>query len=79
MFSGNVVGSIGLTVLGPILSRKKLMLVNLLVGLCGLLLTIFCQSLLMAAIGLFLSICGVENAFNASFDFIAESMSDALS
>ena len=42
----------------------------------GLVIAIFCQSLMMAGIGLFIASVGVQNAFNICFYFIAETVSE---
>jgi MFS family permease len=76
MYVGNVVGFLGLTLVGDLMGRKRLMIGNLFVALLGLLITMFCVSLPMAAVGLFLVTCGIQNSFNVCFYFISETMSD---
>ena len=59
MYVGNVVGFLGLTLVGDMFGRKNLMFGNL----------------TMAGIGLFISTCGIQNAFNICFYYIAETVS----
>lgn len=76
MYVGNVVGFFGLTLVGDLMGRKMLMVVNLFLAAIGLTLTILCQSIMMAGIGLFIITCGIQNAFNVCFYFISETMSE---
>lgn len=76
MYVGNVVGFLGLTLVGDLMGRKMLLVVNLFLVVVGLMLTIMCQTLTMAGIGLFITTCGIQNAFNVCFYFIAETMSE---
>lgn len=76
MYVGNVVGFLGLTLVGDLMGRKMLLIVNLFLVVVGLMLVILCQSLIMAGIGLFVITCGIQNAFNVCFYFIAETMSE---
>lgn len=75
MYVGNVVGFLGLTLVGDMFGRKNLMLGNLIICALGLAITIFCANLTMAGIGLFISTCGIQNAFNICFYYIAETVS----
>lgn len=76
MYVGNVVGFLAVTLVGDLMGRKRLMIGNLVVALIGLLITMFCISLPMAAVGLFLVTCGIQNSFNVCFYFISETMSE---
>jgi MFS family permease len=76
MYVGNVIGFLGLTLVGDLVGRKRLLLGNLLISLLGLVITMFCVTLSMAAAGLFLTTCGIQNAFNICFYFISETMSE---
>lgn len=76
MYVGNVVGYLGLSLIGDLVGRKLLMVTNLFVVLLGMGVTLFCVSLTMAAAGLFLMTLGVQNAFNICFFFISETMSE---
>ena len=71
MYIGNVAGFLGLTLVGDMLGRKMLMFVNLCICALGMTITIFCANLTMAGIGLFISTCGVQNAFNVCFYYIS--------
>ena len=71
MYIGNVVGYLGLSLLGDLTGKKKLMLINLATAILGLILTIFSVDLTMAGVGLFLSTLGIQNAFNICFFFIS--------
>jgi hypothetical protein len=52
------------------------MLISLVMTLAGLVLTAFCNGLIMASIGLFIASFGIQNAFNICFYFIAETISE---
>ena len=71
MYIGNVVGFLGVSIIGDWMGRKALMTGNLIITCLGVLITIFCASLTMAAAGLFLSTLGIQNAFNICFYFIS--------
>ena len=71
MYVGNVVGYLGLSLIGDWMGRKVLMVGNLIIACLGVLITIFSVSLTMAAAGLFLSTLGIQNAFNICFFFIS--------
>ena len=71
MYVGNVVGFLGLSLAGDLVGRKVLMVSNLVIALLGLVITIFCVSLTMAAAGLFLMTLGIQNSFNICFFFIS--------
>lgn len=45
MYVGNVVGFLGLTLVGDLMGRKMLLVGNLLVCAVGMVLTIFCSSI----------------------------------
>lgn len=76
MFVGIVAGFFGLTLFGDYVGRKRLMIINLFIAMTGLLITLFCVSLHMAAVGLFLITCGIQNAFNIAFNFISETIAE---
>ena len=76
MYVGNVVGFLGITLIGDLVGRKMLLVGNLVLALAGLIVTLLCVSLIMAGVGLFLVCCGVQNAFNVCFYFISETMSE---
>ena len=75
MYVGNVVGFLGLTLVGDLFGRKTLMLGNLAICAVGMIITAFCANLTMAGIGLFISTCGIQNAFNICFYYISETVS----
>ncbi len=75
MYVGNVVGFLGLTLVGDLFGRKNLMLGNLAIAALGLTITVCCANLTMAGIGLFISTCGIQNAFNICFYYISETVS----
>ncbi len=56
--------------------RFNIMLISLVMALVGLVLTAFCNGLVMASIGLFIASFGIQNAFNICFYFIAETTSE---
>ncbi len=76
MYVGNVVGFFGLTLVGDWMGRKALLVANLLLTVIGMVLTSLCATIVMAGIGLFIITCGIQNAFNVCFYFIAETMSE---
>lgn len=76
MYIGNVAGFITLTLVGDLMGRKLLMVSNLIIALVGLIITIFCVSLSMASVGLFLVTFGIQNTFNICFFFISETMDE---
>ena len=76
MYVGNVVGYLIISLIGDLVGRKILMMSNLFITLIGMVVTIFCVNLAMAASGLFLITLGVQNAFNICFFFISEKMSE---
>ena len=71
MYVGNVVGFLGLTLLGDIFGRKVLMMGNLILSLVGTVITLFANSMTMAGVGLFIITCGIQNATNITFYFIS--------
>ena len=77
MYVGNVVGYLGISSIGDLVGRKLLMVTNLFIALLGMGVTLFCVSLTMAAVGLFLITLGVQNAFNICFFFISETMTES--
>jgi MFS family permease len=77
MYLGNVAGFFIITLVGDFFGRKMLLVSNLLACVVGLLLTIFCVDLTMAAAGLFLMTLGIQNAFNVCFYFISETVSES--
>jgi MFS family permease len=70
------VGPLVATLIGDLFGRKRLMLGNLLICAGGLLITIFSVDLVMAGVGLFLAMGGIQNAFNIEFYFITEKVSE---
>ena len=75
-YVGTVVGFLILSFVGDLLGRKRLMIICMSGVVIGLVIAIFCQSLMMAGIGLFVASVGVQNAFNICFYFIAETVSE---
>jgi MFS family permease len=75
-YVGTVVGFLILSFVGDLLGRKRLMIICMSGVVIGLVIAIFCQSLMMAGIGLFIASVGVQNAFNICFYFIAETVSE---
>ena len=75
-YLGTVVGFLILSFVGDLLGRKRLMIICMSGVVIGLVIAIFCQSLMMAGIGLFIASVGVQNAFNICFYFIAETVSE---
>ena len=76
MYVGNVVGFLGMTLSGDLMGRKRLMLGNLFIAVAGLTIVLLSVNLTMAAAGLFLVTCGVQNAFNTCFFFVSETMTE---
>ena len=75
-YVGTVVGFLLLSFVGDLLGRKRLMIICMTSVVIGLVITIFCQSLVMAGVGLFIASVGVQNAFNICFYFISETVSE---
>ena len=75
-YIGTVVGFLLLSFVGDLVGRKRLMTICMTGVVVGLVIAIFCQSLLMAGIGLFIASVGVQNAFNICFYFISETVSE---
>lgn len=74
MYSGYALGFLGLTLVGDLMGRKMLLIVNLFLVILGLLMVIFCWSLMMAGVGLLIITSGIQNSFNDCFYFISETM-----
>jgi len=74
-YLGYITGALFNMAVGDLMGRKRLMLVNLAITLLGLAITIFSLHLVMAGIGLLLTLSGVRNCFNTCFYFIAEGVS----
>ena len=64
MYAGALLGVFFMSLAGDLLSRKTLILVNLLMMMVGMVLTIFCVNLWMAGIGICLCVFGGKNNFN---------------
>jgi MFS family permease len=75
-YIGTVVGFLLLSFVGDLVGRKRLMTICMTGVVVGLVIAIFCQSLPMAGIGLFIASVGVQNAFNICFYFISETVSE---
>jgi MFS family permease len=75
-YIGTVVGFLLLSFVGDLVGRKRLMTICMTGVVVGLVIAIFCQSLLMAGIGLFIASVGVQNSFNICFYFISETVSE---
>lgn len=71
MYGGALCGIILLSVLGDVIGRKKLMLINMYIAILGLGVTVFSVNMLMAGIGLFFSIFGIKVSHNLSYIFVA--------
>lgn len=76
MFFGAAVGFLCLTLFGELVGRKMLMQINLAAYVVGLVLTVFCVDVYMAAAGLFLAALGINNAYIICFYFIIETCAD---
>lgn len=77
MYLGKGAGPFVVTLIGDFVGRKRLILGNAFLFLTGLLLTVFSVNLVMAGIGLFIGLSGLQNAFNIEFNFIAEQVSES--
>jgi MFS family permease len=75
-YVGTVVGFLILSFVGDLLGRKRLMIICMSGVVIGLVIAIFCESLVMAGVGLFIASVGVQNAFNICFYFISETVSE---
>lgn len=75
-YVGTVVGFLLLSFVGDLLGRKRLMIICMTGVVIGLVITIFCESLVTAGIGLFIASVGVQNAFNICFYFISQTVSE---
>ena len=69
VFSGGVFGIFLMSVVGDLLNRRALLMVNLLTMLLGMLLCVFSANLWMAGIGMLLCIFGGKNNFAMSLAF----------
>ena len=69
MLFGKAVGPMIPTMLGDFMGRKRLMLGSLVLYAVGLALVLFSINLPMAGAGLFVSMCGAQNAFTIPFFF----------
>lgn len=76
MFFGAAMGFVCLTLFGEMFGRKLLMQINIISFITGITITIFCVNVYMAAVGLFLSVLGISNAYSICFYFIVETISD---
>lgn len=76
MFFGACMGFLGLTLFGEAVGRKLLIQINLGSYVVGMTLTVFCANIYMAAVGLFFSTLGINNAYIICFYFILETVSD---
>jgi MFS family permease len=70
MFFGAAMGFLCLTLFGEMIGRKLLMQLNMASFIIGMILTILCVDVYMAAVGLFLSVLGISNAYIICFYFI---------
>ena len=69
VFSGGVFGIFLMSIVGDILNRRALLMVNLLTMLVGLLLCVFSATLWMAGVGMLLCVFGGKNNFAMSLAF----------
>ena len=69
MLFGKAIGPLIPTLIGDLMGRKKLMLGSLLLYAIGLTLVLCCVNLPMAGVGLFIAMCGAQNAFTIPFFF----------
>lgn len=76
MYVGGVVGFLLMIIVGDLFGRKSLITICMLMTVAGITVTIFCSSLTMAGIGLFLATVGIQDAYNVCFFFIAETISE---
>jgi MFS family permease len=58
------------------IGRKLLIQLNIASFIVGMIITILCVNVYMAAVGLFLSVLGISNAYIICFYFIVETISD---
>ena len=76
MLVGAVAGFLISTVIGDLIGRKTLLILCMGLTLMGLIITIFCQSLAMAGVGLFISIAGIQDGFVVCLYFISETVTE---
>ena len=76
MYVGGVVGFLISAVIGDLFGRKVLIVGCMCLTVLGLVITIFCSSLTMAAAGLFIATVGIQDGFNICFYFLAETVSE---
>jgi MFS family permease len=76
MYVGGVVGFLLMIIVGDLFGRKSLITICMLMTVAGITVTIFCNSLTMAGMGLFLATVGIQDAYNVCFFFIAETISE---
>lgn len=75
-YFGYVAGSLFSLIVGDLMGRKRLMLLNLMMTLVGLGSTVLSLNLMMAGVGMLFASAGVRNCFNACFYFIAETVNE---
>ena len=62
--------------IGDLMGRKRLMLLNLFLCGIGLAITVFSVDLIMAGIGLCIAFGSLHNAYNFSLYFVTETFSE---
>lgn len=77
MYVGAVIGFLISAVIGDHIGRKSLIMLCLVLNGIGLTITIFCTSIEIAGVGLFISTIGIQNGFNVCFYFLAETVSES--
>jgi MFS transporter, OCT family, solute carrier family 22 (organic cation transporter), member 4/5 len=75
MYAGSLLGVFFMSLMGAILGRKTLILINLATMMAGILLTILCVNLWMAGFGILLCVFGGKNNFNLCVIFMTETTS----
>lgn len=74
MYGGVLCGILLLSLLGGRMGRKKLMLLNMCLGVIGIFLTALSVNVLMGGVGMFMALFGLKNSHNLCFIFIAETV-----
>jgi len=71
MYFGGVAGYLILVFVGDLVGRKMLLVACIITAAIGFLITVLSQTLIMAGIGLMISIMGAQDAFNVCFYFLS--------
>ena len=74
MFSGFPIGILLLALLAGHIGKKKLMLINMIMALIGIILVVITPSLLLGGVAMFCCLFGLNINVNICYPFIAETV-----